>query len=169
MLGREGYIVQVPRRGFAVADLSRGDLRDQFVAQGMIGGELCARATHGLDDVQVGWMRENMVALDSAIAHSNNHAIEQSIKEFHRLVNSLADSSRLARILGLIASQNPTEFLSTIEGQVEASRREHAGILEALEARDGEAARQLMSQHIAGIGEFVIGSLEMRGFWGPES
>ncbi|SDS45586.1 DNA-binding transcriptional regulator, GntR family [Brevibacterium sandarakinum] len=164
-LASEGYVVQEPRRGFAVANLTRGDLNDQFYVQGMIGGELCSRASANLTDETIEALSQNIEETKNVIHQKHSVQLKLLINEFHRIINLSANSPRLTKILGGIASQNPTEFLAQIEGQADASYREHIEIYDALVEGNTEKSRDLMFDHISHIGGFVIDALSQKGFW----
>jgi DNA-binding GntR family transcriptional regulator len=51
-------------------------------------------------------------------------------------------------------------FFGTIEGWSHASAHDHSAIFDALDARDAEAARQAMSDHIVHIGTLLVAHLQ---------
>jgi DNA-binding GntR family transcriptional regulator len=56
----------------------------------------------------------------------------------------------------------------SIPGQIEQTHREHATILEAIQARDAGAAAERMREHIYSVLEQVVSSQEFRRFAGPK-
>src|SRR4051794_6008524 len=49
-LSNQGFVRQMPRRGFVVAPFKRQDIQDLFWAQGLLAGELGARAAKKITD-----------------------------------------------------------------------------------------------------------------------
>ncbi|MFI5539320.1 FCD domain-containing protein [Nocardia sp. NPDC051900] len=61
--------------------------------------------------------------------------------EFHRAVNLVADSDRLARLLAGIVHQLPNSFYASLESDAATTASGHAELVAALERRDDRRAR----------------------------
>jgi DNA-binding GntR family transcriptional regulator len=165
LLRSEGFVSQVPRRGFVVAPFTRQDIRDLFWAQSLLAGELAARAATRIKPEQITRLDSNVVLYGKALAELNRDDIDYLGHAFHRDINRAADSRRLALLLLAVVNHVPNHFYSAIEGQVAATLDEHPSIVQAL--RDGQAteARILMQRHIARGADRLIEMLEQRGLW----
>jgi DNA-binding GntR family transcriptional regulator len=165
-LTNQGFVVQIPRRGFVVAPFTQQDIRDLFWAQGVLAGELGARAAKKITPAQLAFLEDIVKAYDKAIAADDQATLVSLGHAFHREINLAADSIRLAMLLGSVVRTLPMQFYSTIEGGVEASHGEHPEIIMALRRRDARKTKRLMERHISFLADRLIDSLEKRGLWG---
>ncbi|WP_308213024.1 GntR family transcriptional regulator [Nocardia amikacinitolerans] len=164
-LSNEGFVTLVPRRGFVVAAFSRQDVRDLFWAQSRLAGELAARAAQLATPQHLLRLR-TLIAESAAAGEDGDTARIVALgHEFHRTVNLVADSDRLARLLAGIVQQLPNSFYASLESDAGTTATEHAELVIALELRDSPRARVLAETHIADGADFVIDALEQRGVW----
>jgi DNA-binding GntR family transcriptional regulator len=164
-LSSEGFVSQVPRRGFVVSPFTPQDIRDLFWAQATLAGELAARAAKKITPEQLARAEDIMARYEVASETNDGQGIADLGHAFHREINLAADSLRLANLLSTVVKQLPQRFYATIEGAVEATRKEHPILLEALRKKDARKARSLMEQHISHGADRLIESLEQRGLW----
>jgi DNA-binding GntR family transcriptional regulator len=151
----EGFVLLRPRRGFVVAPLDGGDIRDLFTAQALIAGELAAQAALRLSDEGLDELGQLDSDLNVAAAAGDADRVEELNHAFHRLVNLSADAPKLAWMLSVTVQFAPHRFFATIEGWAAASAVDHESILAALRARDPEEARQAMGRHINNAGRLL--------------
>ena len=164
-LKSEGFVQLVPRRGFVVAPFTQRDIHDLFWAQAMLAGELAARAAKNITPEQLDRAEQIMAAYEIANAANDKQEVADLAHALHREINLAADSIRLATLLGSVVKQLPSRFYATIEGGIEAARKEHPLIIAALRHRDARRARRLMEQHISRDADRLIESLKQRGLW----
>jgi len=164
-LSNEGFVSQVPRRGFVVAPFSQQDIHDLFWAQAMLAGELAARAAKKITPEQLARAEQIMAAYEIANAANDKGEVADLAHALHREINLAADSIRLATLLGSVVKQLPSRFYATIEGGIEAARKEHPLIIAALRHRDARRAKRLMELHISRDADRLIESLKQRGIW----
>lgn len=169
LLQIEGFVRLSPRRGFQVVGFTRQDVRDIFWVQGVLAGELAARAAQVMTDEDI----DELQRLDDAHAEAFKGTDKATLTglghSFHRAVNLGARSSRLAIMLGTMTKQLPNRFYGMIEGQVKGAIDYHPRIIEAIRARDSEAARKLMQEHIVRGGEYLVNHLEDQGIWSEDT
>jgi DNA-binding GntR family transcriptional regulator len=151
----EGFVLLKPRRGFLVAPLSGSDIRDLFTAQALLAGELVARAADRLTDQELDELRHIDDALNRAARSGDADEVERLNHAFHRVLNLAADAPKLAWMLSVSVRFAPHRFFATIPGWANASADDHASILAALRARNGEAARAAMRSHIGNAGRLL--------------
>lgn len=156
----EGFIRLEPRRGFVVAPLSIKDIRDIFVAQATLAGELAARAATAMTRDEHQNLTELQAALEAAAAAGEIGRLEALNHEFHRLINRAADAPKVAWLLSVGARYVPRRFYATITGWPDASARDHAAIIDALAARDPDQARESMYTHVRHAGELLAEHLQ---------
>jgi DNA-binding GntR family transcriptional regulator len=164
-LSSQGYVRQLPRRGFVVAPLKQQDLRDLFWVQAFLTGELAARAAKKIDHEQLARLEDIDTAYRQAVAAREHSRVVELGHAFHRGINLAADSIRLAMLLGSLVRTLPLQVYSTIEGWIEVSHNDHREILDGLGERDETKTRTLMEDHISGGAARLIDTLEGRGLW----
>jgi len=156
----EGFVQLKPRRGFVVAPLGGDDIRDLFKAQAMLGGELAARAAVRASDEDVAGLREVLDETAKAVVDGDGDRVGQLHHEFHRRINRLADSQRLAWMLSISTKFAPRSFFGSVPAWTQVSADDHAAIIAAVLRRDGEAARAAMMDHMAHAGELLASHFE---------
>jgi DNA-binding GntR family transcriptional regulator len=166
-LHAEGLVTLTPRRGAVVNGTSLREIVDAYEVREILEpfGALRA-AERGLNPRILNSLRRRLArlsdaeplssadvneresvdrALHSAIAEaSGNDALARVIEEMH---------SRVLRALGLIGRG----------GRFGTSRAEHLEILKAIQGRNGEQARVLMSQHLRLSKEWLLGHGILKG------
>lgn len=151
----EGFVDSVPRQGFRVHPITPEDIADAFLVHADVSGELASRAVAIIADDQVrelGILHYEMMA---ASLRGDLTTLEALNNSFHRSINLVVDAPLLHRIVALCSKYVPRGFYDGIEGWPEATRSEHIAIVEALEARDPEAARAAVRSHILHAGELL--------------
>ncbi|WP_037956021.1 GntR family transcriptional regulator [Streptomyces sulphureus] len=161
-LRAEGFLSLEPRRGFTVASMTGDDIRDIFLAQSFVAGELAARAAERVDPEQVSRLQEIHEALIAAAAEGESAAQEEWNHKFHRELNLIADAPRLAWVVGLLSRYVPRRFYASIEGWSRTTVEDHAGLLTAVLEGDSKAARIRMVEHIHRAGEQLAQHIDER-------
>lgn len=164
-LSSEGFVQQVPRRGFVVAPFTPQDIHDLFLVQAWLAGELAARAATRITTEQLANLEKIIAANEIATEEGDKSVMADLGHAFHREINLAADSVRLATLLGSVVRQLPSRFYATIEGASAASIHEHPRLVELFRAKDVDGARHLMEQHIADGAGRLVETLEKRGLW----
>ncbi|WP_293766515.1 GntR family transcriptional regulator [Sporichthya sp.] len=165
VLRNEGFVELVPRRGFVVAKFTRQDVRDLFWVQGMVAGELAARAAKIVTEEELADLSDLLDQYERAVNESAGDQVARLGHSFHRRINIAADSDRLTLLLGSVVKHLTNRFYAAIEGHVDATLQDHPAILDALRKRKPEEARRLMETHILAGADRLIASLEEQGLW----
>ncbi|GLP76543.1 GntR family transcriptional regulator [Mycobacterium antarcticum] len=143
----EGLLVQQPRRGFIVQELTARDMADVANVQAFIGGELAARAAETISDEQLSSLRAIQDELEEAYGDGDLDRTVRLNHEFHRLINVVADSPKLTQFMSGITRYAPESVFPTLSGWPEQSTRDHRRVLAAFERRDADGARSAMAEH----------------------
>jgi DNA-binding GntR family transcriptional regulator len=143
----EGLLNQEPRRGFVVLPVTRQDVADVATVQAFVGGELAARAAARVTDEQLAQLVSLQTDLEAAYAGGDGERTVRLNHEFHRAVNVAADSAKLTQFMSSITRYAPESVFPTVAGWPEQSVADHRRIIDALAARDPEAARAAMADH----------------------
>lgn len=156
----EGFVLLEPRRGFVVAPLSAGDIRDLFHAQALLAGELAARACTRITADDLDRLDQTQSELAQAAARAATNEVESLNHAFHRQVNKAARSPKLAWALSAQTRYVPRRFYATIAGWPAASQQDHSAVLAALRAGEPERARAAMHEHFVHAGSLLAEHLE---------
>lgn len=168
-LRSEGFVRQVPRRGFIVEPFTRQDIRDIFWAQAVLASELAGRAAKNSTPELVARLEELQQQYDAAHEAGSIDAVARVGHAFHREINLAADSNRLARLLGVVVKYLPNRFYGAIEGHVDDTHDQHLRLVEAMRKRNAKLARTTMERHILNGAERVIYALEQQDLWVDET
>lgn len=152
----EGFVQLVPRRGFMVMALTAQDVEDLYLVQADLAGELAARAATKITDAELAELEQRQRLLENAKATGDVDAIEGLNHQFHRTINQVARSPKLAWFLSSAVRYAPRRFYPTIHGWPEASVEDHHRVLRGLRDGDAEATRTAMRQHILHAGELLV-------------
>jgi DNA-binding GntR family transcriptional regulator len=164
-LEQEGLVVNTPRRGAYVAQLSAEDVLDQYEVYGLVAGLAAARAAERLTADEVADLRKAHVQFGKA---KGGAAQQRSNEEFHRIINRAA-SSRLRSMLGLLARSLPSHHYMFDSAWAALAAKHHAKVLVAIEHRDPPGARAAMTEHLVASGHQAVVALKKKGFWSATS
>jgi len=160
MLRTEGLVKLEPRRGYVVVPLTGDDIRDAFTGQALLAGELAARAVKHSDTRALTQLEQLHADLEAAAERGDHDELEELNFRFHRAVNMLADSPKLAWLLGVSLCYVPARFHSTIDGWPAATVQDHREVLEAFRNGSSRAARAAMTRHVEHAGELLAKHIE---------
>ncbi|MUL45419.1 GntR family transcriptional regulator [Mycobacterium sp. CBMA293] len=146
-LRAEGLLVQHPRRGFMVLEVTARDVSDVAMVQAFVGGELAARAAENITADQVTELTRIQDALEQAYQHTDVDRMVRLNHEFHRLINVIADSPKLTQFMSGITRYAPESVFPTLEGWPDLSIRDHRRVIAALKNGDASTARTAMAEH----------------------
>ena len=161
-LRAEGFLDLAPRRGFTVARIDGNDVRDMFLVQSMVAGELAARAASNATPELIARMQQIHDDLISAAKRDDLAKLEELNHAFHREINLAADAPRLAWVIKLVARYAPSRFYASINGWPETTVHDHNGLLDAITKRDAEMARAEMVEHVRRAGEQLASHVDAR-------
>lgn len=115
-------------------------------------GEMAALAAERATRTQVAGLRRALAAIDSAAAAGGDGVAEDLA--FHRAIGEATGNPQFSRLLGFL-EQYLREGMRITRGNearradfMEAVRREHRGIVEAIAAGDARAARRAARTHL---------------------
>lgn len=160
-LAAQGLVRAIPRQGVYVSRMSIKELLAMFELQAELEG-ICARySARRMSTEQRATLKSIYERQCDCIERGDPIQYAQENADFHEVIyrgshnRYLAEQSRLIRRRTEIYRQNTFQR----EGRVAESCREHARVVEAILAGNGEAAYQAMRDHISvgghGFAEFV--------------
>lgn len=152
----EGIVELVPHRGYKVSPLTPNDIVDIFWLQGRIAVELVRRAAPKITEAELDRLAELTAALSTAVENGKPEDVENCEFEFHRVLNRLAESAKLAWFLNSATRYTPTRLYATDREWGRAAVRNHEELIEALVRNDIDAACELMKQQFTDGAERLI-------------
>lgn len=162
----EGFIVMVPRKGAYVADMTFKDIADVFEIRAALEGLAAGLAAERITDDELESMERMLVEKAEAIAEDNIEKVVEADTKFHDALYGASRNERLTTIISNLREQIQrfrTRSLS-YPGRSKRSLEEHRGILEAVQSRDIQAARQAAQDHIENAENSMIESIKKDGF-----
>lgn len=161
LLAAEGLVVLNPNRGAQVVRLSNEDVRESFEVMGALealSGELACRHITAAEIAEIKALTFEMLAC---------HARED-LPAYYRINRQIHDQLNLAARNALLTQTYRTlnlriqnlRFRSNFDrDKWNRAAREHAEMVEALEARDGARLAQILRHHLYRKGEAVLAGL----------
>ncbi|GAB7007876.1 GntR family transcriptional regulator [Nocardioides sp. AN3] len=159
-LRSEGFVEWQPRRGFVVLPLTRRDIEDVYRVHAFVAADLARNAVRRLRPVDVDRLEELQDQLEQAHAQGDADQVEQLNHQFHRTINTAADSPRLAHLLRTFTQYAPRLFFAEIAGWPEASASDHRAIIAAIRALDEDAAAAAIDAHIRQAGTLLADHID---------
>lgn len=135
-------------------------------ARRLIESEICAFAAPRIDDQR---LRE-LETLIEEMAHENEHDVvlsEDADRRFHAAIAAATENSSLVAIVRSLwdaRARSPLIRRLSVKAQqagVKPKINEHAAILQALRARDPEAARAAMHEHLSRVIDSLLLATEV--------
>ncbi|NLN87151.1 MAG: GntR family transcriptional regulator [Syntrophomonadaceae bacterium] len=159
----EGFIVMVPRKGAYVADLSFKDIADVFEIRAALEGLAAGLAAERITEDELENMERLIVGKQEAINSGDIDKLVEVDTSFHELLYKASRNDRLAAIISNLREQIQRFRLTSLSfpGRNKESLQEHKQLVEAIQARDSQLARQLAQEHIENAENVLIESIKM--------
>jgi DNA-binding GntR family transcriptional regulator len=147
----QGLAVEQPRRGVVVATIAAEDLvaiheMREFLEAGA--ARLCARR---IDKAGAERLRRILAEQKRAVKDCDAAGYFRTNAELHRAIAVGSGNQRLEQVLLVLANQMRIALHRVAEdvAHMQAGYDEHAAVVEAITAGEGDAAEQAMRRHIA--------------------
>jgi DNA-binding FadR family transcriptional regulator len=135
-------------------------------ARSVVEGETAARAAHDAGAEDLAEIRRTVDELERC--HAEGERSEAADRAFHLAVAGATHNGPLASVVQMLWDQGRGAVWKQMEKHFEtpalraATLRDHRTVLEAIEARDPEGARQAMRRHLARVGREFTRGWELR-------
>jgi len=149
-LEAEGIVEIVPRQGVYLLDFEPGRAIDVYLAREALEGVAARLAARKATAEQLGHLREALARQSAGLATSDVDEYTAAALAFHRGIAEAAGSRTIAQLLDSVYGrmQAMRVQLKYFPTKLPESFNDHDRILQALEARDAEAAERLARSHI---------------------
>jgi DNA-binding GntR family transcriptional regulator len=165
----EGMVDSVPNRGYVVAPFGPSDVADVFWLQGRIAVELALRAADLAETTDLDRLAKLNHTLAEAVSSfegglSDVERIADAEFAFHRELNRIAGSPKLAWFLGSAARNTPYRLYAGDVGWGERAVESNRRLIAALRARDHDAVRSEAVSLFDDAATRLVAHLEHAGF-----
>jgi len=159
----EGFIVMVPRKGAYVSDLSFKDIADVFEIRAALEGLAAGLAAERITEEELERMERLLVEKQEAITQDDISKLVEVDTKFHELMYQASRNVRLGSIISNLREQIQRFRLTSLSypGRNKLSLEEHKKIVEAIQARDYQLARQLATEHIENAENVLIECIKL--------
>ena len=175
-----GIVQLEPRRGAKVRGPSAREVREAYEVRAELEGLAAALAATRIRDDQLRRLRRAQAMFEDSSQRlrawkqdGGDQPPAQAHAEwirgndlFHLVIQEAAGNQRLADTLADLHRSFPRDLTWIVLGEsshlLEENVAEHASVLGAIEARDGETARRRMVDHVLSAGELVVRRFEDR-------
>lgn len=161
----EGFIVMLPRKGAYVADVSFKDIADVFEIRAALESLAAGLAAERITDEEMEEMERHLVEKADAIARHDMTQLVEVDTKFHELVYRASRNDRLSMIINNLREQIQRYRSTSLAypGRMKQSLEEHRAIVEAIQSRDSQLARQLALEHIENAESSMIEAIKKDG------
>lgn len=145
-LASDGYLDNLPRRGFRVRGFDRKNALEVFEVIGPLDGQAAYLACPQLDDETLSQLRFLVGSMDLAIESRLMLKYDDLQREFHSTYVQRCGNDRLIKLIHQLERCFIKRDYSTVDREeaynlLRAANNEHRHILELFEARDASALR----------------------------
>lgn len=185
-LETQGIITQEPRRSAVVSAPSTRDIGETYRIRAALEGLAAELAARWITDDQLAELRQTHDKFVAAVTElrlaskdaSRNKAVLAKKKvaskrwietnaQFHHAIGRYSHNLKLESLLSELRAGSAHGAMTASASAMDLHRMEtniqhHEDILQALEARDEERARQTMQKHVSEAGEYVAALLSHR-------
>jgi DNA-binding GntR family transcriptional regulator len=167
-LTAEGLIVTTRGGHSVVARLTPDDILDVFEIEAIVHGRAARRAAGRAEDGDVIELRELHEAMVASERGGDLERLTDLNWNFHKRINALSGSAKLIAMLRTLSLNIPQTYLLELPDWASETNRDHAGIVAALAARDGDAAEALVAEHVRRAGGNLAAYLAAKGVAGTD-
>ena len=166
-LQAEGSVELVPNQGAVVRGTTVRDVREGYEVRAELEALAAALAATWITDEHLAQLRDAEKLFRGAIEDSQPGTWARANDQFHEAVQAAAGNERLRRTIRDLHRAFPRRLtwgaLQADPRLLGANVEQHHAVLEAIERRDADAARDAMRRHVLRAGELIARWVERRG------
>ncbi len=147
VLAAEGLVTMKVRRGAYVTEISQKDLLQVYHLLSLLESDAASELAHTATDAQMAELQALHNALEASVADRDEFFIAN--ERFHMRALELLDNKWLSQMVADLRKVMKLNRHNSLfkSGRVEESLQEHRELMQALTARDADAARQCVKRH----------------------
>jgi DNA-binding GntR family transcriptional regulator len=148
-LAHDRIVTVVHNRGAFVSSPTVDEAREVFAARHVIEPDLIRHAVRVAKAADIGQLREHVAKESAARAANDKRAIIRLSGEFHQLIADIAGNRFLSKTMRELETLTCLVIILYDAPNVPSCPyHEHAGLVEAIEARDEQRAAKQMLEHL---------------------
>lgn len=167
-LAAEGIVEYLPYRGMRVVEFTPDDIADIYAVRAMLEGRAAHAAANLLSPQQLAELATLVEAMAASMAPEQLALNRAHNRRFHELIYKASGRTYLTRALDQMWTWFPTMFLDTYAATAhtpvigrDSDDEEHRAVLDALVAKDGALAEQLLAEHVRRAGQQLVSMLRI--------
>ncbi len=160
-LAQEGLVRVIPRQGYVIAPITLRDVHDLFDLRLIVEPAAVQHAAAHIDVTDLRRLDALCRAGYTLGDHDSATAFLRANTEFHVLIARASGNARLARLLAQLLDESERLFHLglMLRNRSDEMAHEHHDLVEALAARDAEAARCIAVDQITTSQRMVVDAL----------
>jgi DNA-binding GntR family transcriptional regulator len=149
-LAADGLLDVVPQAGTFVTRLSMTDIREGAFIREAIEVAAAERVATIIRDDQLRDLRRNLRMQEASVSDGDQQGFMQLDGQMHEMMLSFTGFPRLPQVSQTVwlSVHRARQLLLPVQGRLQATLHEHRLILAAFDARDPQAARLAVQQHL---------------------
>ena len=157
-LEREGLVQSIPNRGTFVAELRARDISEIYQVREQLESFAARIAAETMSDESIKKLEEEISMLNTLASEGQLNEVVNSDIRLHKQIIASTQNSRLIELLGMLDDQmHRVRALFPQSSQwLESTLADHANIVNAIKAHDGQAAEKAMKTHLRSAREHAI-------------
>jgi DNA-binding GntR family transcriptional regulator len=150
-LAAEGLVDVVPQAGTFVARFSMEEIREGAFLREAIELAAIERLAAVITDEQLQLLRRNLTVQEALVRDGDTPGFYQADAALHEMLLGFTGFRKLAQVseTAWLHVNRARQLILPVPGRVAATLEEHRAIVAALEARDPQAGRAAVKQHLA--------------------
>lgn len=157
----EGLVINTPRRGAVVAEITLKDLRDVLEVRRNLENLAVKLACEKANEQDIRELKELHRSFISTLKNEDLTEVAQADVKFHDKIYEITDNKRLIQILSNLREQMYRYRFEYIKDEIH--RRvlvdEHAMIIEGIENKDVDKAKKYMEIHIINQEKTIVAKI----------
>lgn len=157
----EGLVINAPRRGAVVAEITIKDLRDVLEVRRNLENLAVKLACEKANEQDIRELKELHRSFISTLKNEDLTEVAQADVKFHDKIYEITDNKRLIQILSNLREQMYRYRFEYIKDEIH--RRvlvdEHAMIIEGIENKDVDKAKKYMEIHIINQEKTIVAKI----------
>jgi DNA-binding GntR family transcriptional regulator len=151
-LAAQGIVGVRPKKGWFIIEPSEAEIRDVFGARRLVEAALIREFTASATPPQIASLQEHLRRQHAAIDGDDVALRTHLLTDFHvRIAEILGNAVVTKLIRDLTMRTNLISMLYQTGQDASASCDEHEGVLDAVKARDADAAARSMADHLRSV------------------
>ena len=161
-LSAEGLVTLLPRRGATVVEVTPEDVAELVEVRALLEGLNARLAAQRHDPEIVAQLRDTLERGNAAAEDGTAEVLARLNAEFHERLAEASRNSVLSDVMRGLRERTSIAF--SINGRTRAREdwQEHAGVLAAVIAGDGELAALLATRHVQNAAAAFAASMKQR-------